>query len=52
MQDPTQNLTQNSQHRSLVNYIGPAMMTSIAGTLNHLSDAMVMSVSATPQDAI
>jgi C4-type Zn-finger protein len=32
--------------------LGPAMMTNVAGTLNRLSDAMVMSVSATPQGAI
>jgi hypothetical protein len=32
--------------------LGPAMMTNVAGTLNCLSDAMVMSVSATPQGVI
>ena len=32
--------------------LGPTMMTNVAGALNCLSDAMVMSVSATPQGVI
>jgi len=46
------NTKSNTKSSAQESRLGPAMMTNVAGTLNHLSDAMFMSVSATPQGAI